>query len=37
LGCAGFYTSQLAQVFTCGDYRAEPCNGPTAITRTKAK
>jgi len=32
LGCAGFYTSQLAQVFTCDDYRAEPCNGPIAIT-----
>jgi len=24
--------SQLAQVFICGDYRAEPCNGPIAIT-----
>ena len=32
LGWAGFYTSQLAQVFICGDYRAEPCNGPIAIT-----
>ena len=35
LGCAGFYTSQLAQVFICGDYRAEPCNGPIAITWVK--
>ena len=27
-----FILSQLAQVFICGDYRAEPCNGPNAIT-----
>ena len=27
-----FILSQLAQVFICGDYRAEPCNGPIAIT-----
>ena len=29
-----FILSQLAQVFICGDYRAEPCNGPSAITHT---
>jgi len=27
-----FILSQPAQVFICGDYRAEPCNGPSAIT-----
>ena len=27
-----FILSQLAQIFICGDYRAEPCNGPSAIT-----
>ena len=27
-----FILSQLAQVFICADYRAEPCNGPSTIT-----